>query len=356
MLLDKLNTLRNRYKELVVELSKPEVLSDQQTASRLGRELRNIENILPLMDEYEESLKSIEEARSIIEKSPDADFVELAREELSELEGRVEELEHKLTIALIPPDPDEGKDVIVEIRAGTGGEEAALFAAELYRMYLRFAERNKLKVSGLSSNPTGLGGFKEVTFELSGDDAYSLMKFESGVHRVQRVPETESGGRIHTSAASVAVLPAAEDVDIEINEEDLRIDTFRASGAGGQHVNKTESAIRITHIPTGIVVSCQDEKSQHKNKAKALKVLRSRIYAAEQEKVTEERAKTRRLQVGSGDRSDKIRTYNYPQNRVTDHRIGYTAYNLPEVLDGDLSDLIEALKRADIEDALKEID
>lgn len=356
MLLDKLNTLRNRYKELVAELSKPGVFSDQQTASKLGRELRNIEEILPLIDKYEESLESIKEARSIIEKSIDTDFVELAREELSEEERRVEELEHKLTIALIPPDPDEGKDVIVEIRAGTGGEEAALFAAELYRMYLRFAERNKLKVSGLDSNPTELGGFKEISFELSGNDAYSLMKFESGVHRVQRVPETESGGRIHTSAASVAVLPAVEDVDIEINEEDLRIDTFRASGAGGQHVNKTESAIRITHIPTGIVVSCQDEKSQHKNKMKALKVLRSRIYAAEQEKAKEERAKTRRLQVGSGDRSDKIRTYNYPQNRVTDHRIGYTAYNLPEVLDGDLSDLIEALKRADIEDALKELE
>lgn len=355
MLLDKLNSLRKRYKELVEELSRPEVLSDQRKASSLGREMKNIEEVLPLMDEYEEALKSIEEAKSIIDKSEDSDFVDLARDELSELQERVEQLEDRLTLAIIPPDPDEGKDVIVEIRAGTGGDEAALFAAELYRMYSRFAERNKLKLSGLDSNPTGLGGFKEISFELSGDDAYSLMKFESGVHRVQRVPETESGGRIHTSAASVAVLPAAEDVDIEINDEDLRIDTFRASGAGGQHVNKVESAIRITHVPTGIVVSCQDEKSQHKNKAKALKVLRSRLYAAEQEKQAAERAQTRRLQVGSGDRSDKIRTYNYPQNRVTDHRINYTAYNLPAVLDGDLHDLIEALKRADIEDAIKEI-
>ncbi len=356
MLLDKLNTLRVRYQELIAELSKPEVLSDQRTASKLGRELRNIEGVLPMIDEYEESLKSIDEAKSIIDKGGDSDFVDLAREELSELETRIEELEHELMLALIPPDPDEGKDVIVEIRAGTGGEEAALFASELYRMYSRFAERNKLKMHGVSFNETGLGGFKEVSFELSGDEAYSMMKFESGVHRVQRVPETESGGRIHTSAASVAVLPTAEDVDVEINDEDLRIDTFRASGAGGQHVNKTESAIRITHIPTGVVVSCQDEKSQHKNKAKALKVLRSRIYAEEQKKQTAERAHTRRLQVGSGDRSDKIRTYNYPQNRVTDHRIGYSAYNLPEVLDGDLLDLIEALNRADMEDALKEIE
>jgi peptide chain release factor 1 len=355
MLLDKLNSLRKRYSEIVEELSKVEVLSDQRTASSLGRELRNIDNVMPLIDEYESSLKSIDEAKAIIAKSNDGELVELAREELSEFEVRIDELEHELMMALIPPDPDDGKDVIVEIRAGTGGEEAALFASELYRMYMLFAERNRLKVNNLDSNPTELGGFKEVVFELIGNDAYSLMKFESGVHRVQRVPETESGGRIHTSAASVAVLPAAEDLDVEINEEEIRIDTFRASGAGGQHVNKTESAIRITHIPTGIVVSCQDEKSQHKNKAKALKVLRSRIYAAELEKRSAERAHTRRLQVGSGDRSDKIRTYNYPQNRVTDHRIGYSAYNLPEVLNGYLDDLIEALKRADMEDAIKEL-
>lgn len=355
MLLDKLFSLRHRYSELVEELSKQAVLSDQRMASSLGRELRNIENVMPLIDEYEESLISIDEAKAIIAKSDDGELVELARDELSELEARIDELEHELTLALIPPDPDDGKDVIVEIRAGTGGEEAALFASELYRMYMLFAERKRLKVNNLDSNPTELGGFKEVVFELTGNDAYSLMKFESGVHRVQRVPETESGGRIHTSAASVAVLPSAEDVDVEISEEDIRIDTFRASGAGGQHVNKTESAIRITHLPTGIVVSCQDEKSQHKNKAKALKVLRSRIYAAELEKRSAERANTRRLQVGSGDRSDKIRTYNYPQNRVTDHRIGFSAYNLPEVLNGYLDDLIEALKRADMEDALKEL-
>jgi len=356
MLLDKLQSLRNRYEELIEEFSKPEVLSDSRTASRLGKELRKIEETLPLIDEYELSLQSIGEAEAIIEKGDDVDLIELAKEELPGLKQRIVELEHELTIALIPPDPNESKDVIVEIRAGTGGDEAALFASELFRMYLRFAERNRLAASVVNSNTTELGGIKEITFELTGNNAYSLLKFESGVHRVQRVPETESGGRIHTSAASVAVLPAAEDVDIEIIDEEIRIDTFRASGAGGQHVNKTESAIRITHIPTGIVVSCQDEKSQHKNKAKALKVLRSRIYAAKQEENAAERADQRRLQVGSGDRSDKIRTYNYPQNRITDHRIGYTAYNLPAVLDGDLNDLLDALKKADMEDALKELE
>ena len=299
MLIDKLNTLRNRYKELAEELSKPEILSDARTASRLGKELRNIEQTLPLIDEYESILLSIEQAETIIKENSDNDLIELARAELPELNQRILELEKELAIALIPPDPNESKDVILEVRAGTGGEEAALFASSLFRMYLRFAERNKLKVSVVSSNTTELGGYKEITFEMSGENAYSLLKFESGVHRVQRVPETESGGRIHTSAASVAVLPAAEDVDIEIIDEEIRIDTFRASGAGGQHVNKTESAIRITHLPTGIVVSCQDEKSQHKNKAKALKVLRSRIFAAKQEEQNADRAQKRRLQAVS---------------------------------------------------------
>ena len=356
MLLDKLKNLRERYAELSEELSDPRVLSDSRKASRLGKEFRGIQDILPLVDDYEQTLEAISEAKAIIEEGSDPELIELAQEELPTLKKKSIELEHRLTLALIPPDPNEGKDVIVEIRAGTGGDEAALFAGSLFRMYSRFAERNNIKLSVLDSNPTELGGFKEIVFKLSGDKAYSSMRFESGVHRVQRVPETESGGRIHTSAASVAVLPAVEDVDIEIKDEDIRIDTYRSSGAGGQHVNKTDSAIRITHIPTGIVVTCQDEKSQHKNKAQALVVLRSRLYAKQQAEQKAERANERRLQVGSGDRSDKIRTYNFPQNRVTDHRIGYTAYNLPELLDGDMSALLEALKKADMEDALKALE
>ncbi len=356
MLLDKLKKLRERYNELTRELSKPEVLSDARKASRLGREMRQISETLPLIEEYEKTLIAIDEAETILSENGDPELAELARDELPILQDTRDDLEQRLIVALVPPDPNEGNDVIVEIRAGTGGEEAALFAGDLFRMYSRFAERKRLKMTILDSNPTELGGFKEIVFELSGEEAYSATKFESGVHRVQRVPDTEASGRIHTSAASVAVLPEAEDVDIEIKDEDIRIDTYRASGHGGQHVNKTESAIRITHEPTGIVVTCQDEKSQHKNKAKALVVLRSRLYAKMREETDAERAKTRRLQVRSGDRSDKIRTYNFPQNRITDHRIGYTAYNLSAVLDGDLDDLIEALKKADLEDALKEIE
>ncbi len=355
MFLDKLHNLRERYNELAGELSKPEILSDSRMASRLGREFRFIQETLPSIDEYEQTIQSISEAESIIEEGGDPELIELAREELPGLRENRERLEHNLTIALIPPDPNEGNDVIVEIRAGTGGQEAALFAGTLFRMYKRFSERNKINIKILDSNPTGLGGFKEIVFKIEGAEAYSSTKFESGVHRVQRVPETESSGRIHTSAASVAVLPAVDDVDIEIKDEDLRIDTYRSSGAGGQHVNKTDSAIRITHIPTGLVVTCQDEKSQHKNKTQALLVLRSRLYAQQQAEIDAERATKRRLQVGSGDRSDKIRTYNYPQNRITDHRIGYTAYNLPEVLDGDLGALLEALNKADMEDALEEL-
>ena len=355
MLLDKLQNLRERYSELSIELSKPEILSDSRMAAKLGREFRDIESTLPLIDKYERIAKEIAESEAIIADGTDEILVEIAHEELPRNREALHKLEHRLTVALIPSDPNEGSDVIVEIRAGTGGQEAALFVGSLFRMYHHLSERKNIKLKVLDSNPTELGGFKEIVFKIEGAEAYSSTKFESGVHRVQRVPETESSGRIHTSAASVAVLPAVDDVDIEIKDEDLRIDTYRSSGAGGQHVNKTDSAIRITHIPTGLVVTCQDEKSQHKNKTQALLVLRSRLYAQQQAEIDAERATKRRLQVGSGDRSDKIRTYNYPQNRITDHRIGYTAYNLPEVLDGDLGALLEALNKADMEDALEEL-
>ena len=253
---------------------------------------------------------------------------------------------------LIPKDPNDNKNTIVEIRAGTGGEEAALFAADLYRLYTRFAERNSWKCGVMAMNETGIGGYKEVIFSITGNGAYGLIKYESGVHRVQRVPKTEAGGRVHTSAATVAVLPEAEEAEIEINEGDLKIDTFRASGAGGQHVNKTESAIRITHIPSGLVVSCQDEKSQHQNRILAMKVLRSRLLAQEQERLAQERANTRKSMVSTGDRSAKIRTYNFPQGRITDHRINYTAYNLESVMDGDISELIEQLKLSEQQEQL----
>ena len=356
MLLEKLKKLRTRFDELNIELSKPEVITDARAASKFGRELKKIVETLPLINEYEATLKSIYEAEAILSDGGDPDLINLAKEELPALLENKESLEHKLIFAIVPPDENEGKDVIIEIRAGTGGEEAALFAGNLFRMYSRLAERKGLKLNIIESNTTDIGGVKEVVFELSGETAYSSMKFESGVHRVQRVPETESGGRIHTSAASVAVLPIAEEVDIEIKQEDLKIDTYCSTGAGGQHVNKTQSAIRITHLPTGVIVTCQDERSQLKNRLKAMVVLRSRLFAAKQQELQSERAKSRRLQVGSGDRSDKIRTYNFPQNRVTDHRINFSMHNLPGVLDGDLDDLIEALKKADLEDALKEME
>jgi len=356
MLLDKLEKLKDRYKELSLKMSNPDILSDSRKASRLGREMRNLEETLPLIDEYKTVLDSIKEIEGILENESDEELLELANSELPELKERSEKLEEKLVKALVPPDPDEGKDLIVEIRAGTGGDEAALFAGNLFRMYSLLAEKHRIRLNTLDTNPTNLGGFKEIVFELNGEEAYSLMKFESGVHRVQRVPETESSGRIHTSAASVAVLPEAEEVEIEIKPEDLKIDTYCSTGAGGQHVNRTESAVRITHLTSGLVVTCQDEKSQHKNKDKAMKVLRSRLMAMEQEKIQKERAHARRVQVGTGDRSAKIRTYNYPQSRITDHRINYSSYNLQEVLNGALEDLIEALEKAYIEDQLQEME
>ena len=271
---------------------------------------------------------------------------------MNELEEQQTKLEEKLKVLLLPNDPNDDKNLILEIRAGTGGEEAALFAADLYRVYMRYAERNNWAFKVMNSNDTGIGGMKEVIVSMKGDRAYGMLKYESGVHRVQRVPKTETSGRVHTSAATVAVLPEAEDVDIEVNSADLKIDTYRASGAGGQHVNKTESAIRITHIPTGLVVTCQDESSQHKNRAAALKVLKSRLLAAEQEKAAAERAEERKSLVSTGDRSAKIRTYNFPQGRVTDHRINFTTYRLQEILDGDITEIIEQLKIAEQQELL----
>ncbi|SVA22823.1 uncharacterized protein METZ01_LOCUS75677 [marine metagenome] len=312
----------------------------------LAKEYSQIEPVAKLGKEYIDIVDQIDDNKSVL-MDDDAELIEIAREEMTDLDRKKSELEEKLRILLLPKNPNDNKNLILEIRAGTGGDEAALFAADLFRLYCHFAERNNWTKKILASNEIGIGGFKEIIIALNGKGAYGMMKYESGVHRVQRVPETETGGRVHTSAATVAVLPEAKDVDVEINDLDLKIDTYRASGAGGQHVNKTESAIRITHLPTGLVVTCQDESSQHKNKAAALKVLRSRLLAAEQEKVNAERAAKRKSLVSTGDRSAKIRTYNFPQSRVTDHRINFTSYRLTDIMNGDIYELIEQLKVAE---------
>lgn len=306
--------------------------------------------LTPIVEKYKEYLtakEGIEESLMILDEESDEEMRELAKEELNDCKEKVEQCEQDLKILLLPKDPNDDRNVIVEIRGGAGGDEAALFAADLYRMYSRFAERNRWKVEVMSMNENGIGGFKEVVFMITGDGAYSKLKYESGVHRVQRIPATESGGRIHTSTATVAIMPEAEEVDVELDPNDCKIDVFRASGNGGQCVNTTDSAVRITHLPTGIVVSCQDEKSQLKNKDKAMRVLRSRLYDMELEKAQGEQAEQRRSQVGTGDRSEKIRTYNFPQGRVTDHRIKLTSHRLGEILDGDLYEVIDSIIAAD---------
>ena len=343
---DKLQTIIDKHSLLSEQLADPEIFNDQKKLTITAKEHSSLEDVVNVGKEYLAVLQNIEDDKSILD-GDDAELKEIAQEELIELESRKDKLESDLKILLLPRDPNDDKNLILEIRAGTGGDEAALFAADLFRVYTRYAERKSWKYKVMDSSDTGIGGIKEVIVSIQGEGAFGMLKYESGVHRVQRVPKTETSGRVHTSAATIAVLPEAEDVDIEINDSDLKIDTYRASGAGGQHVNKTESAIRITHIPTGLVVTCQDESSQHKNRAAALKVLKSRLLASEQEKVAAERAAERRSLVSTGDRSAKIRTYNFPQGRVTDHRINFTSYKLNEILDGDITEVIEKLKIAE---------
>ena len=344
---EKLKKLKDRFDELTRQLSDPDVIADTVRWQSVVKERSSLESAVALYDEWLECDKSERECREIIDDGSDKDMCALAHEELTSVEARKEKLEEELKFELLPKDPDDDKNVIMEFRAGAGGEEASLFAAVLLRMYTRFAERMRWKVKQIELNATDLGGVKEAVIGISGKGAYSKLKYESGVHRVQRVPETESQGRIHTSTATVAVMPEMDDVDVKIDERDLKIDTYRSGGAGGQYVNKTESAIRITHLPTGIVVTCQDEKSQAKNRESAMKVLKARVYDHFKNKAESEYAAGRRSLIGTGDRSERIRTYNYPQGRVTDHRINRTQYDLEDFLDGDLFEMTDALALAD---------
>lgn len=347
MLLDQLQSIHDKYTDLERQLSEPDLVTDQKRMTALARERRQLVPMEEAYQKYKKMTDDLAGAREVLKETRDPEMRELAELEMHSLEEEFAKYDEEVKYLLVPQDPDDSRDCIVEIRAGTGGDEAALFAGDLYRMYMRYAERQGWKMDTIDYNETGLKGFKEVSFSLEGENVFGKMKWEAGVHRVQRVPETEQQGRIHTSAATVVVMPEVEDVEVEINMNEIRVDVFRSGGKGGQNVNKVETAIRLTHIPTGIVVSCQEERSQLKNKNKALKVLRSRLYEqakAEQEaKVSSER----KAQVGSGDRSDKIRTYNFPQDRLTDHRIGLTLHNLPGILDGDIDGIIEQLRIAD---------
>ena len=344
---DKLEDLLVRLEEILSELNEPGVANDPARFQKLMKEQSELQPIVDAYKEYKACQQTVEESLMMLDEESDEEMREMLKEELADAKSRIEELETELKIPLLPKDPNDSKNVIVEIRAGAGGDEAALFAAEIYRMYVKYAESRRWKTELMSLNENGIGGFKEVTFMINGAGAYSRLKYESGVHRVQRVPETESGGRIHTSTITVAIMPEAEEIDFQLDLNDCKFDVFRASGNGGQCVNTTDSAVRLTHIPTGIVISCQDEKSQLKNRDKALRVLRSRLYDMELQKRHDEEAEARRSQVGTGDRSEKIRTYNFPQGRVTDHRIKLTLHRLDTILNGDLDEIIDSLIAAD---------
>jgi peptide chain release factor 1 len=342
-MLERLNFIENKYEELSVKISDPTVMADQKEWQRLCKEHADLEVVVTKYREYKKAKEDLEADREMLNEKIEKELEEMVQEEIKELQQSIVKHEEELKLLLLPKDPNDSKNVFVEIRGGAGGEEAALFAANLFRMYTRYAEIRRWKVEVMSANETDIGGFKEIVFMIKGEGAYSRLKFESGAHRVQRVPDTESSGRVHTSTSTVAVMPEVEDVDVEINANDLRIDVFRASGHGGQCVNTTDSAVRITHLPTGLVVSCQDEKSQLKNKEKAMKVLRARLYEKAQEERSAGIAEDRRSKVGTGDRSERIRTYNYPQGRVTDHRIGLTLYKLDSFLNGEIDEIIDAL-------------
>jgi peptide chain release factor 1 len=352
-MIEKLNGLKVKYDELTNQIGNPEIMSDQDLYTKLLKDRSNLEPIVMTYDEYVSVMDQIDDNKAMLKEEQDEGFKQMLLDDIASLEEKQAQIEQALKVLLLPKDPNDDKNAIVEIRAGVGGDEAALFAGDLLRMYIRYAERHRWKTEMLTVNEIGIGGYKEAILSITGHGAYSRLKYESGTHRVQRVPETESGGRIHTSAATVAVLPEAEDVEVEINQNDLRIDVYRSSGNGGQSVNTTDSAVRITHVPSGIVVSCQDEKSQLKNKDKAMKILKARLFEIEQRKQTELIAEERKNQIGSGDRSERIRTYNFPQGRVTDHRINLTFYKLEAVLDGDIDEFIDALITSDQAEKMK---
>lgn len=355
-MLEKLESLEEKYNELNVLLSQPEVIADQSRFQKYAKTHADLTDVVTGYREYKSVLEQIKDSQEMLQEEEDTEFLQMLEEELEQLQGKKSELEQNLQILLLPKDPNDEKSVIMEIRAGTGGDEAALFAGDLFRMYTRYAEEQGWKIDIMDSHYTDIGGIKEIIFVVDGQGAYSKLKYESGVHRVQRVPTTESGGRIHTSAATVAVLPEAEEVEVAIDPNDLRIDVYCSSGPGGQSVNTTQSAVRVTHVPTGLVVTCQDEKSQHKNKAKALRVLRARLKEIIEEEKNAEMAGTRKNQVGSGDRSERIRTYNFPQGRVSDHRINLTLHKLDYILEGQLDELIDALIAYDQAERLKQVD
>lgn len=354
-LIDTYTKIEEKHAELTNQMSKQEILNDREKYLEITKKHADLETKVQLFQEYKNAISQKEDNESILSEESDPEMTELIHADLETLSKKIEDLEQKLHLLLVPKDPRDEKNVFVEIRAGSGGDESAIFAADLFRMYSRYAERKRWTIEITDYNDTGIGGYKEIIFMIKGKNVFSRMKFESGIHRVQRVPVTESQGRVHTSAATVAVLPEVDDTAVTINSEDIRIDVFRASGAGGQHVNKTESAVRITHIPSGLVVSCQDETSQHKNKDKAMKVLKARLFELEEAKRQEGISQDRKQQVGSGDRSGKIRTYNFPQNRITDHRIGVTLYKLDRFMDGDIEELLNALNENDNKEKLNSL-